>query len=196
MGQDWAGWIAPAATMIAAVMTALNLGARVTGWGFVVFLIGSLSWTWVGFSSGQNNLLATNGFLTLVNALGIWRWLGRQSVYEDGGNSAQEASRRALAPTLFAATRIAGTKVTDRKGEPLGAMVEALIGCAQGRISYVVVASGGLAGVNEELRAVAYEDLCFSDDGAQLRHDRLWFEELPVLDGEKWPVEAPRPAER
>jgi hypothetical protein len=29
-----AGWVAPAATMIAAMMTAANLGARVIGWGF------------------------------------------------------------------------------------------------------------------------------------------------------------------
>lgn len=35
-----AAWVAPVATMIAAVMTAANLGARVTGWGFVVFVIG------------------------------------------------------------------------------------------------------------------------------------------------------------
>jgi Na+/phosphate symporter len=71
--EDIAGWVAPAATMIAAVMTAANLGARVTGWGFVVFVIGSISWSIVGISSGQSNLLWTNGFLTLVNAMGVWR---------------------------------------------------------------------------------------------------------------------------
>lgn len=70
---DIAGWVAPVATMIAAIMTAANLGARVTGWGFVVFVIGSVSWSIVGISSGQNNLLWTNGFLTLVNVIGVWR---------------------------------------------------------------------------------------------------------------------------
>ena len=64
---DVAGWVAPAATMIAAVMTAANPGSRITGWGFVVFTVGSLAWTSVGLSSGQTNSLATNGFLTLVN---------------------------------------------------------------------------------------------------------------------------------
>jgi hypothetical protein len=73
---DAAGWIAPIATMIAAIMTAANLGARITGWGFVVFAIGSIAWTAVGLSSGQTNLVATNAFLTLVNLVGIWRWLG------------------------------------------------------------------------------------------------------------------------
>ncbi|NKJ02047.1 PRC-barrel domain-containing protein [Novosphingobium sp. SG707] len=193
MGHDWAGWIAPAATMIAAVMTALNLGARVTGWGFVVFLIGSLAWSWIGLSSGQSNLLATNGFLALINALGIWRWLGRQSAYEEGSRRAQDASCRATTPTLFAATQIAGTKVTDCDGAMLGTMIEALISCAQGRISYVVVASGGLGGVNEKLRAVPSEEFHFSVEGGRLRHDRFWFEALPVLDGEEWPIEPPRP---
>ncbi|MEK7456583.1 MAG: hypothetical protein AABZ76_16905 [Pseudomonadota bacterium] len=46
--EDLAGWIAPAATMIAAMMTAANLGARVTGWGFGVFTLGSIAWSIVG----------------------------------------------------------------------------------------------------------------------------------------------------
>ncbi len=74
-----AGWIAPAATMIAAMMTAANLGARVTGWGFVVFSFGSVAWTTVGLTSGQTNLVLSNAFLTIVNLVGIWRWLGRQA---------------------------------------------------------------------------------------------------------------------
>src|SRR6478735_2046165 len=99
--------------MIAAMMTAANLGARLTGWGFVVFTVGSLGWATVALSSGQTNLLATNCFLTLVNAVGIWRWLGRQRVYEDGGKSASQASRRAAAPSLFTATGLAGMPVVD-----------------------------------------------------------------------------------
>lgn len=69
--MDLAGWIAPVATMIAAMMTAANLGARITGWGFVVFTLGAISWTAVGVSTGQGNLVATNVFLTLVNAVGV-----------------------------------------------------------------------------------------------------------------------------
>src|SRR6188768_57692 len=69
--NDIASWVAPAATMIAAIMTAANLGARVTGWGFVVFSVGSVAWTLVGLGSGQTNLVATNIFLTLVNLVGI-----------------------------------------------------------------------------------------------------------------------------
>src|ERR1700742_4375594 len=125
--EEIAGWVAPIATMAAAMMTAANLGARVTGWGFVVFTLGSICWSLVGLQSGQTNLLATNAFLTLVNLVGIWRWLGRQRAYEDGGKAAAEASRRAAVPTLFTATGVAGMPVVNEAGENVGKAVEALI---------------------------------------------------------------------
>ena len=43
-----ATWVAPIATTIAALMTASNLGSRITGWGFVVFTLGSLGWITLG----------------------------------------------------------------------------------------------------------------------------------------------------
>jgi hypothetical protein len=99
--------------MIAAMMRSANLGARVTAWGFVVFTVGSLCWTAIGVSSGQTNLLARNGFLTLVNLVGISRWLGWQSAYEDGCQVAETASRASSTPTLFTATALAGMAVED-----------------------------------------------------------------------------------
>jgi len=41
-------WVATVATIIAASMTAANLGTRITGYGFVVFTIGALCWIAVG----------------------------------------------------------------------------------------------------------------------------------------------------
>ncbi|EIZ80558.1 PRC-barrel protein [Novosphingobium sp. Rr 2-17] len=178
--------------MIAAMMTAANLGARVTGWGFVVFVVGSVGWSLVGLASGQTNLLATNGFLTLVNLVGVWRWLGRQRAYEDGGKSAQEASRRSALPTLFPATGIDGIPVEDRNGAPIGSAVEALLACDSASISYVVVRSGGAAGVHETLRAVAREAIRFSSTTFTLVQDRAWFEALPALGDGDWPA-APSP---
>lgn len=186
--EDAAGWIAPAATMIAAMMTAANLGARVTGWGFVVFTIGSIAWSFIGLSSGQTNLLATNGFLTLVNLVGVWRWLGKQRAYEDGGKSATEASRRSAYPTLFTATGIAGMPVTAADGEPIGKAVEALVACEEGSVSYVVISSSGLAGVGEVLRAVARADIVFACDSLKLCRQRSWFESLPALADGDWPA--------
>lgn len=186
--EDVAGWIAPAATMIAAMMTAANLGARVTGWGFVVFTIGSIAWSVVGFSSGQANLLATNGFLTFVNLIGVWRWLGKQRAYEDGGKSATAASRRSAYPTLFTATGIAGMPVAAADGETVGKAVEALVTCESGSVSYVVIASNGLGGIGEELRAVDRGQIDFACDRLKLRRPRVWFESLPPLADGDWPA--------
>ncbi|ODP38954.1 photosystem reaction center subunit H [Sphingomonas turrisvirgatae] len=185
--NEVAGWIAPIATVIAAMMTAANLGARVTGWGFVVFTIGSLCWSWIGVSSGQTNLLATNLFLTLVNVVGIWRWLGRQRGYEDGGKSAEVASRRSSVPSLFTATGIPGTSVVDAQGETIGKAVEALVECGTGTVSYVVVAQR-TAAVAEVLRAVPYAQLSFACDRLTFKPGCAAFEALPPLTDGDWPA--------
>jgi len=184
------GWIAPIATMIAAMMTAANLGARVTGWGFVVFTLGSVCWAWVGIRSGQSNLLATNLFLTLVNLVGIWRWLGRQRVYEDGGKSAEARSQRSSAPNLFTATGIAGMAVVDADRVALGKAVEALIECASGELSYVVVATHGLGGLDEKLRAVSRDLIRFESNRLVLDMPRSAFNALPPLADGDWPASA------
>ncbi|NYF33655.1 PRC-barrel domain-containing protein [Sphingopyxis sp. JAI108] len=190
--EDAAGLIAPAATMIAAMMTAANLGARVTGWGFVVFTLGSLAWSAVGFTSGQTNLLATNLFLTLVNLVGIWRWLGRQRGYEDGARRAAERSRDAGSPSLFAASALAGLPVSDIRGEEIGKTVDAMIECESGRLSYVVVASGSLGGVDESLRAVPATLFDCHADGLVLRMSAAEFEKRDTLGGAAWPASPPR----
>lgn len=177
--------------MIAAMMTAANLGARVTGWGFVVFTVGSIAWSIIGFSSGQTNLLATNGFLTLVNLVGIWRWLGKQRLYEDGGQSAVAASRHSAAPSLFTATGVGGMTVVDRSGEACGKTVEALIACETGEISYIVVASGGVGGIDETLRAVARADVRFACNRLDLLITAAEFEDIAPLAAGDWPSTVP-----
>jgi len=170
------------------MMTAANLGARLTGWGFVVFTLGSICWILVALFSHQTNLLASNAFLTLVNLVGIWRWLGRQSVYEDGAAEAKTRSRKASVPTLFTATGIAGMTVVDKEGSAVGKAVEALLECSSGAVSYVVVASVGVGGIREDLRAVARPLLRFDCDRLQLTISCRAFERLPPLDGSAWPA--------
>lgn len=180
--------------MIAAMMTAANLGARLTGWGFVVFTIGSVCWVVIGLSSGQMNLLASNAFLTVVNLVGIWRWLGRQVTYEDGAEAAKAKSRKASVPSLFTATGIAGMAVVDAEGAPLGKAVEALVECGSGTVSYVVIATGGVAGIREALRAVPREAVDFGCDKLALTLSPAAFQALPALDGGDWPAAAaPQP---
>lgn len=183
-----AGWVAPAATMSAAVMTASNLGARVTGWGFVVFLIGSIAWTIVGMTSGQQNLLWTNGFLAVVNAIGIWRWLGRQARYEDGGKAAEIGSAERRVPTLFSAAALPGRKLTGPDGEPLGSLVDGMLRCTDGRLAYVVVRHGGFGGVGEQLHALKPEELVFTDDAVKCRVDAETLARTRPLPADQWPA--------
>lgn len=181
-------WVAPIATMIAAMLTAANLGARATGYGFAIFAVGSVCWSIIGLTSGQTNLVVTNGFLALVNAVGVRRWLGRQAKYEQGGQAAAQASAESDSPTLLTATSLAGLKVIDRDGAIVGATVEALLECSTGRISYVAVRSAGEIGVNEHLRAVSRSRIEFSTDQARLNMTSLEFNALAVLPDRVWPA--------
>ena len=189
--EDIAGLIAAIATMVAAMMTAANLGARVTGWGFVAFTIGSICWSIVGISSEQTHLVATNIFLTFVNLVGIWRWLGRQRSYEEGALAATRMSREAATPTLFAAATFPGKPVIDLRGEALGHAVDAMIECRSGQISYVVVATGDIAGIGEELRAVPMAGIECHADGIMVLETGAEFEQRTVIEPGEWPGREP-----
>jgi len=185
-----AGWIAPAATMIAAIMTAANLGSRVTGWGFVVFSVGAVAWVIVGASTGQQNLLLSNAFLLIVDLVGIWRWLGRKARYDAGANAAVADSAKAAAPTLFALTKIEGMPVRSADGEVIATAVEAMAACDGGGISYVVVREGGVGGVGERLHALGWSEVIMHDDGMETRLDRDRLAQRPELNAGAWPATA------
>ncbi len=91
--ESIAQWVAPAATTLAAIITAANLGSRITGWGFVVFCVGALGWIVIAASTHQTSLLWQNAFLLLVDIFGVWRWLGMRARYEKGAGAATEKTR-------------------------------------------------------------------------------------------------------
>jgi hypothetical protein len=185
-----AGWIAPAATMIAAIMTAANLGTRVTGWGFVVFSIGAVAWVIVGFGTGQQNLLLSNAFLLIVDVVGVWRWLGRKARYDAGASAATAGSAATAAPTLFALTRIEGMPVRDRDGEIIATAVDAMAACNGGGISYIVVSEGGVGGVGERLHALGWGEVTMHEDGITTQLSREKLSGRPELSVGAWPATA------
>lgn len=184
---ELAGWIAPAATMIAAMMTAANLGARITGWGFVVFCVGSVAWTTVGLTSGQTNLVLSNAFLTLVNIIGVWRWLGRQASYDKGSSAAADASARHPVPSLYAAGGVIGAKLTGPQDETVGTIADAMLGCGDNAIAYVVVSTGGVGGVGETLHALTPGELVFGRDGVRTKLAADAIRRKPVVQANQWP---------
>ena len=191
-----AGWLALAATSIAALMTASNLGARVTGWGFVVFTIGSICWIALGWSQGEagRTLVISNAFLTLVNLLGIWRWLGRQAKFGDGSRRATKRSERTPGPALLSACSLLGSGVADADGDRVATVVDAMLQRDGGGIAYLVASRGGVAGVGEKLHPLdpAAVELTAEGPATWLSGDDI--DRLPVLEPDRWPAELPAAA--
>jgi hypothetical protein len=183
-----AEWVAPIATMIAALMTAANLGPRVTGWGFVVFTIGAIAWAAIGLSTHQSNLLWQNIVLLVVDIFGIWRWLGQETRWVEGAISAAQASERAPVPRLFPASMFAGGAVADRGGAHAGHSVDAMMQCEDGRVSYLVIRSGGIGGVGETLREVAWREFTVGEESITLDLALQDFEAIPPIDPQRWPA--------
>lgn len=184
MMEQISSWIAPVATTIAACMTAANLGSRVTGWGFVVFTVGSLAWTAYGATTGQMNLVWQNLFLTAVNAVGIWRWLGRQARFDDGAKAAAERSEHEVEPTLFPVSALIGTPLSDQGGERIGETIDAMARCADGHIAYLVVGRGGIGGVGETFHALDWQDVKVTPEAVSTTAE---LDRLPAIDPADWP---------
>jgi hypothetical protein len=187
--EEAAGWIAPAATMVAAMMTASNLGVRVTGWGFAVFLLGSICWATVAWLSDQPNLLWTNLFLSLVNLIGIWRWLGRRARYEAGGKAAADASAVSPTPSLFPLSSIEGKPVEGADGSVIAHAVDAMAR-EDGQISYVIVREGGMAGVGERLHSIDWSELRATERAFSTRLSLESLRSRAEIPPERWPVRA------
>ncbi|MFC7537683.1 PRC-barrel domain-containing protein [Sphingomonas sp. GCM10030256] len=185
--EQLASWVAPIATTVAALMTASNLGSRITGYGFIVFTVGSIAWLTLGVVTNQPNLLWQNVILTVLNLFGIWRWLGRQAKLEDGADRASAKSADTPGEALIAASNLASAKLLGRSKEELGTCVDAMLGCGSGRLRYLVVAQGGLAGVGESFRRVDWGEVRIADGAVHLHLDQRAFAALPKLDRDNWP---------
>jgi len=186
-------WIAAVATMIAALIIAANLGARVTGWGFVAYVVASAIWisTQATDSRPDFSVIVMHSVLLPVNLFGVWRWLGRQKYYEDGRRRAHERSRGAPVPTLFSADAVIGAKVRDGGQEIRGTVVDAMLKCDDKSLAYVVTSEGGVKGAGETLRAVPPQHLQFENDNIVCDLDDAQWRALPAIEDDKWPATAP-----
>ena len=185
---NWSEWVAPVATTVAAIMTAANLGSRVTGWGFVVFLVGSIHWTLLGAATDQTALIAANGFLCVVNGVGIWRWLGVRARLDDGAQAAERKSAEIQAPALISLANIEGREVSGPNGDVIGPIRGGMVERDSGRLAYVVVACGGVGGVNEVLHSVPWQDLKPIENGFSAPVTQAALLSREPLDPRDWPA--------
>jgi hypothetical protein len=186
--QDIISWVATAATNAAALMTASNHGSRITGYGFGVFLVGSLAWITAAAMNGDPALMWSNIALSFLNLFGMWRWLGRQGRIEEGETAAARRSRAATGETLFPVSLLSKAKLVGADGNVLGHGVDAMAGCANGTIRYMVVSEGGIAGVGETLRRVDWDGLKVDDDKVRCKLDEAALHALPSIEADDWPA--------
>jgi hypothetical protein len=64
------------AATIAALVVSLNLGRRITGWAFVLFVTSSIALVGWGFLGEDSEGIGwQNVALLVINAVGVWRYL-------------------------------------------------------------------------------------------------------------------------
>jgi hypothetical protein len=71
-------WFASGSGMIAAGMVSLDLGRKVTGWGFVLFLASSVAWISGSVLTRDFALGTQNVVLFGINLFGVYRYLIRK----------------------------------------------------------------------------------------------------------------------
>lgn len=71
-------WSASGSGMIAAFMVSLDLGRRLTGWGFVLFVGSSICWFGGSMLTKDWALGTQNVVLFGINLLGVYRYLIRK----------------------------------------------------------------------------------------------------------------------
>jgi hypothetical protein len=169
-------------------MTASNLGSRVTGYGFAVFLLGSLAWIASASMNGDPALMWSNIVLSVLNLFGIWRWLGRQGRIEEGEAEAAQRSRAESGETLFPVSLLSKAKLVGSDGSALGHGVDAMAGCSNGAIRYLVVSEGGVAGLGETLRRLDWDGLSVDGDTIRCRLDQDSLCALEPIEADQWPA--------
>jgi len=175
---DMAGWVALVATCIAALMTASNLGVRITGWGFVIFTLGAAAWIIVGVTTHQTQLLYSNIFLGLVDLFGVWRWLGRRARISDTARAEEVRSDSLAGENLFSTAKLDGLPVKSSDGEILATSVDALAACRGGKIDFLIIRAGGVGGVGETLYRLPWAEARIRDDEIMTSLDRAAFSRL------------------
>jgi hypothetical protein len=184
--MDILNFAAPLLIIVGALLTASNLGNRLTGFGFIAFTLGSLGWLGVGILGGPSSLVWQNVVLTVLNAFGVWRWLGRERQIEKGAEKAARQSGESADPErLFPASRFANADLATTNA--VAQCVDAMCDCATGAPRYLVVSAGGIAGAGETLYRIPWDHVRVSGDGFAL-DGPADFGQFEQVERDSWPA--------
>ena len=73
--QDILSWCAFLLTVAPGIVIAARVRPRWTGWAFVALTAGALTWIAAAYLAQNYALLTQSIVITIVNCLGIYRWL-------------------------------------------------------------------------------------------------------------------------
>jgi hypothetical protein len=149
--------------------------------------VGSVAWFTTGLLTDQPALVWTNVVLTFLNLFGVWRWLGREAQVEKGARTAARVSEEMPTETLFPVSLLNRASVTV-DGEQVGRCVDAMAGCGNGRLNYLVVSEGGIAGVGEVLRRMPWSSATVHGEEVVGRLTADQFKALEELPRDEWPA--------
>jgi sporulation protein YlmC with PRC-barrel domain len=98
-------------------------------------------------------------------------------------------SNRGLHPRLLTAGSIVGDRVRNEKGETLGKIDELMVDLENGKIHYVVLASGGFLGIGDKLFAIPLNAMRVDGPNKEfvLNVDKEMLERAPGFDKNNWP---------
>ena len=126
----------------------------------------------------------------MVDIFGVWRWLGQETRWAEGAISAAQASERDPVPELFPASMFIGAAIADPAGDHIGHGVDAMLRCDDGQVSYVVIRSGGIGGVGEQLRELPWQRVRVANEKIAVDLDAAAFAALATIDPQRWPERA------
>lgn len=187
------GWLASIATIVGGLTVALNLGSKVTGWGFAVLAFGSACWSLNAWQNSATSLLIANVTMAAINGFGVWRWLGRRRRIEQGSTTATQESALAAVPTLVSAAQLIEAPVQVPGGGQFGTVIDFMLHCERQDLAYAVLSFDGIGGLGEQLRVVAADRLKLQSDGLHCTWTEAQLRTLPPIDPTAWPVMPDQP---
>lgn len=93
---------------------------------------------------------------------------------------------------LIDANQIIGTLVANPQGKALGVIHDIVIKADDNKVSYVVLARGGFAGLGQTLHAIPLSEFTFPDGKVRLNLTPSDLDKRKGFDDEHWPVAASR----
>jgi sporulation protein YlmC with PRC-barrel domain len=84
---------------------------------------------------------------------------------------------------------LTGDEVRNHNDEVLGSVADIMIDCSTGKVSYVVMSSGGFLGLGEKLFALPMSALTLDTENECMRMEanKELFENLEGFDKDNWP---------